>query len=736
MIGRPSRARVAAILGYGGAALAACVEAVLAMRLWRADLRVPFSYRGDSVFFSMMVKSVVDNGWYLTNPQLGAPGVLALHDFPQADAIHLLIIKALSAFSSNWALLFNVYFLLGFPLITLSALAVLRHFRVAPAPAFAVSLLYAFLPSRLQIGELHFYLSVFFQVPLAILLALWVAGDDPPLFDAGERPWPPRFALRRRRSVVAIAIALLVSGTGVYYAFFAGALILAAAAWSALERRSSRHAFAGVALTAVILLGLAVQSIPTVLYRRAMGPNPRVAVRPVGEAETYALKVAPLLLPAAEHRIRALAELGARYERATGTVAEVTATSLGFVGGAGFLILIGLLFRRRQPADGPSDERRPLFSALARLNLAALLLATTGGFGALFALLVSPQIRTYARMHVYIAFLALFCVALLLDRLWQTRRRVAALATAAVAFLGLADQITPRAVPPYARRASEFRADAAFVHGLEARLPPGAQIFQLPYLLFPEAGGLPGTKLMDYDPLRPYLHSHSLRWSYPAMFGRVGDAWTSAVADQPAPELIRTLSDAGFAGILVDRNGYPDDGAAIVASLGAALDGAAPIASGRLVFFDFGDTNAQALAGRPAAERERRRREALDRPVVLWVDGFFPPEHSPEGPFRWCSGDCWLELVNPAGHEARVSLSMRLSTPQPPASLRVRSDVWTEAITIGQGGTEVTRTLNVAPGRHPIHFQCDGAPAISPKDPRHLVIRVDDANLRPADDSP
>src|SRR5437762_6598323 len=145
--------------------------------------------------------------------------------------------------------------MLCFQLIELSALVVLRDCRVSPGPAFAVSLLYAFLPSRLLIGELHFFLSVFFQVPLAILLALWVAGDDPPLFEAGERPWPPRLALRRRRSVGAVAIALLVSGTGVYYAFFAGALILAAGAWSAVERRSSRHAAAGVAVVAVILAG-------------------------------------------------------------------------------------------------------------------------------------------------------------------------------------------------------------------------------------------------------------------------------------------------------------------------------------------------------------------------------------------------------------------------------------------------------------------------------------------------
>ena len=158
MIARPGRERTAALLLYGGVALAACVEAVLVLRLWRADLRVPFNYRGDSVFFAMMVKAVIDHGWYLTNAQLGAPGVLTLHDFPQADGIHLLLIKLLSWFSADWALLFNIYYLLGFPLIALSAFAVLRHFRIAAAPAFVASLLYAFLPSRLMVGELHFYL--------------------------------------------------------------------------------------------------------------------------------------------------------------------------------------------------------------------------------------------------------------------------------------------------------------------------------------------------------------------------------------------------------------------------------------------------------------------------------------------------------------------------------------------------------------------------------------------------
>ena len=734
MIARLGRGRAAATFAYGGVALAACAEAVLALRLWRADLRVPFNYRGDSVFFSMMVKAVIDHGWYLTNPQLGAPGQLALHDFPQADGIHLLLIKLLSWFTSDWALLLNVYYLLGFPLIALSAFAVLRHFRVAPGPAFVASLLYAFLPSRLMTGEAHLYLVDFYQVPLAILLALWVAGDDPPLFapGAGAGAWRPRFALRRGRSIAAIAIALLISGTGVYYAFFAGVLILFSGGWSAVERRSPRHALAAFAIIAVVLAGLTAQSIPTLLYHRAMGPNPAAATRPVGEAEAYGLRIAPMLLPVRHHRIAALAAVSHRYEQATGIQGEVASTNLGAVGAVGFLILLGMLVRRERTAGG---DREPLFSSLARLNLAAVLLATTGGFGALFALLVSPQIRTYARMHVYIAFFALFCVALLLDRLWRTRHRAGVVLTVAIGFAGLFDQSTLAMVPPYAQRARAYRADAAFVQSLEAQLPTGAQIFQLPYLRFPESGGLPGTKLMDYDPLRPYLHARALRWSYPTMFGRPGDAWTNAVADQPVPDLVRTLSDVGFDGILVDRDGYVDDGAAIVAALRAELGAdSGARATDRQVFFDLRAANEKAFAGAAPGERERRRQEALNRPLLRWPGGFFPPEHDPGTTFRWCAGDCAIEIDNPAGHDARVIVSMRVSAAQAPASLRVTGDLWEDVIALLPGGTPISRALRVPGGRHWIRLRSDSAPAIAPRDPRRLVFRVDDARLRPADD--
>src|SRR5690242_20382529 len=105
---------------YAVAAAVSLAAAVLFLHLWKADLRVPFDYGGDALSFELVVKSVVDHGWYLSNPDVGAPFGLEMHDFPFADSLHLVVIKVMSWFSHDWALLFNLYFLLGFPLITVS----------------------------------------------------------------------------------------------------------------------------------------------------------------------------------------------------------------------------------------------------------------------------------------------------------------------------------------------------------------------------------------------------------------------------------------------------------------------------------------------------------------------------------------------------------------------------------------------------------------------------------------
>jgi phosphoglycerol transferase len=508
------------------------------------------------------IKAIVDNGWCLTVPQLGAPSVLRLHDFPpQFDSLHLLVIRLMSVFIHDWALIFNLYFLLGFPLIAVSSVAVFRHFGVSRWSAIAASVLYAFLPSRLIKGQAHLFLDTFFQVPFAILLMLWVCGDLP--------------ALRSRRSLVGLLVALLLGATGLYYAFFSACLLLLAGSWAAIVRRSPRNFLAGVTLAAVIGLTVGAQDIPTALYRSMNGVNIEVANRLPGESEVYGLRIAQLLLPISGHRVPYLRNLEDRYKASAPMPGEYLSTSLGIVASLGFLVLLGtsLLGFARTAESLDSNVWRPL----ASLNLSAVLLGTIGGFGSLFALLVSPQIRTYCRLNVFIAFMALFAVVLLVDRLRRSRPLLADAVAGAALIVGILDQTTHVHRDP--STAIRYASDGELVSQIEHDVPAGAMIYELPFGTFPES-------LDDYVLVRPYLHSHLLRWSYPAMRGREGGRWAHDTAALDPAGLLSVVRQSGFAGILIDRDIYRDRGAAIESRLVAML-GRPPRVSrdGNLAFF-------------------------------------------------------------------------------------------------------------------------------------------------------
>ena len=140
---------------------------------------------------------------------------------------------------------------------------------------------------------------------------------------------------------------------------------------------------------------------------------------------------------------------------------------------------------------------------------------------------MTPEIRAYARLRVFVGFFALCVVALLLDQQGRREGRRASLGAILpplVLFFGLLDQVTPLAVRPYREIRAQYAADAEFVRHIEAKVPERAMIFELPYQTLPEAGPGASWREVRYEPLRPYFHSGRLRSSYPAMLGRTADA--------------------------------------------------------------------------------------------------------------------------------------------------------------------------------------------------------------------
>ncbi len=555
--------------------------------LWRGSLWLPISYdMGDTMLIQTWCKSVVDHGWYLHNPNLGAPHGQFMEDFPQADSLNYLIVKFFGLFSHHPGLVINLFSLSTYVLTTWSALAVMRHFRIAYPPALAAALLYSLLPYHFARLNGHHFLACYQVVPLSVMLALWLY--------LGRLPWPSRKAADDGGSTgnkydnedqaaagspllrwsVAIVVCLMQGSAGVYYAFFAEYFLLVGGLAASLQQKKLQPLLAGGVLFMVTLGAFVGNMAPSLVYWKEHGKNPTVASRVPKETEVYGFKMAALMLPIPGHRATFLANLRQRYEEETAIRSESTWSAQGLVANVGFVVLLGLLLYRK-----PASR---LLEALSVFNVFGILFATIGGFGMLFSLLISPQIRSQNRISVFLSFFSLCCVAILLQALWSrvatTRRRQHLVngLLIAIVFVAMWDQHPRGYRPDYVRIKNDWARDANFVAQVEAAVPAGSMIYQVPYALFPEAPMV--HQHHSYAGIRFYLHSNCLRWSAGTMHGREGDQWNQKVAALPLQEQLQTVAEAGFKGIQVARRGYVDGGKEIEQQLREQL-GVEPIVS-------------------------------------------------------------------------------------------------------------------------------------------------------------
>ncbi len=563
---------------YGGAAALSLAFGVWALGLWRANLGVPLYYlhHEDAFWSNMLVKGIVDNGWYLHNPYLGAPGEFFHQDFPMPENLHFLVIRTLALFSSTPGVVMNGFFLLTFPLITVSALFVFRAFGISNFAGVPASILYALLPGHFMRGENHLLLSAYYLVPLMTMVCLWVCSGR-----------VRRIRLGCPEAAISVAVCALMGGGGVYYAFFGCFFLIVSAVIAFSRTRCSRTLLAPVLLIGILTGSQIANLAPSLIYFYTEGYNPEAVIRDGTDGEMYSLRIAQLILPVTDHRVPFFARVKAAYNSVLGFrwYNESDSASLGLVGACGFLALLGAIFWI------PAIQRASLFADLVLLNAAAVLLGTASGFGSLLALLAIHRIRTYNRISMYIAFFALYAVALVVDRVWRVcagrvwrqAACIGLLATLLVA--GALDQTIPQFIPDYPKLNDEFASDAAIVKQIEAEEPKGAMIFELPYVAFPE--GRPVYQMAESDLFRGYLHSHTLHWSYGATKGRPVARWQKSVADKPPSDFVQALASRGFDGIYIARDGYPDHAAKIEMELSAVLK-AKPLISrnGAISFFD------------------------------------------------------------------------------------------------------------------------------------------------------
>lgn len=574
----PARSLLESTLPYL-IAVALCILILASLfHPWKSNLRIPLGADGDAYFYQMVTKNFVEGGHYYVNPWLGAPGQQELYDFPQPDWIHLMVWAVLRLFTHSYGLVLNTFYFLTYPLSALTACYAFRRFGISGGCAVMGAVVFAFLPFHVLRGEYHLFFSICYVVPLACLAAVWVATGNPLFAFEVPSDRPSRTPVTTD-GVIALLSCVLIAWDNPYNAFFAATLLLIAGLLGTFRFGYGKAWFSATILCAVLTTALVVELLPNFLYFRSHGRTTAAQRVPV-ESETYALTIIQLLAPIYGHRVPILSQGREFYDSHALLVNENKTASIGATGAIGFLISLASLFMRRCSAT--------LYS-LGILNLWAVLLGTMGGFGAIFAFLVSPQIRSYNRISGFIGFFSIAAFAWALDRGLRSRSRKPGLLgwviiPGLLLVAGILDEVPRHFIPSRSVIEHHFDEQEAFITQIEKAVSPGSMILQLPYMSFPEHW--PINRMTDYDPLAGYLHSRSLRWSYGAVKGRDIDHWLGSVSAQPTDQLVASIKAAGFSGIYIDRFGYSENAATLETQLKALLK-SEPItdSTGRYLFF-------------------------------------------------------------------------------------------------------------------------------------------------------
>ena len=519
----------------------------------------PLFYAYDGVFSLGIVKGILENHSIWLNPHLGFPNGYIGYDFPMTESFHFLLIMLLgSVFGHDPIIITNLFYLLSFVLAVWSSLWVLRYYKLSYPLALAGAIVFTFLPYHFYRSTMHLFLSSYFTIPLwcAVITTIYQTG---------------RIKLHSNNILNILFILLLsyvLSSTGIYYTFFGCFFLICVAiiAWS--ERRTSA-AIISLAFIALAVCFILLQLAPSVLYHAQHGANPLAAVRSPVQTEIYGLRIAHLLLPAEYNRISFLANISNRYNQIfVSGLNESIYSHLGLISSCGFILLLLMIFI---PRKFPDNAQLKLIS---KLNLLAVLFATTSGFAVLFSFFVTDMIRSVNRISVFIAFFAIFMVLYLLQSaIYKHKMKpiVSWLIALIVIYAAAADQIDPHAFDNRGA-INAMVSDRQFATNIEKILPNGSAVFQLPYMDFPEPQIFPGT-MGTYEPMSLYLYSQDLYWSYGATRGRAIDNWDKATAELPTKAMLVKLKSAGYNGLVVDLNGYSDKGQRLVQELNIELGG-------------------------------------------------------------------------------------------------------------------------------------------------------------------
>jgi len=462
---------------------------------------------------------------------------------------------------------YNLGLLIGHLLAAATFYLVARASSCTVSWAFVSALAFGLAPYLFAQSPHHITCQYAWHVPLFLLVWRWCATDS-------------GLTLASPHLKAALAIAVITGVQNPYYTNVFCQLTLLGGAIVAWRMRSWAPLTGALAVIAAAACAFAMMNIDTWTYRAAHTANPGALLREYKWLDIYGFKLVDLFIPPVAHRGQSFAAFGLAHRQASPLLDE-GAAYLGLIGIAALLWLVATAVRNAV------EQRTSAVPLEAWQVLWIVIMFNTGGLNAIVGSFTGfTMFRTACRYSIVILAIVLLYAARRLSDWQRTATEhtppdmlqiVTRTAVAGLCLLTLWDQV-PRAPTPDERAliARQVQADREFVGTMEAALPSGAMVFQLPVMDFPEAP-LPGVP--SYDHFRPYLYSKDLRYSFGAIKGRERDRWQrevqellvrGATVDQQAQKIrfdvenvrraVDKVKELGFSALYVNRNGFPDRG--------------------------------------------------------------------------------------------------------------------------------------------------------------------------------
>ena len=487
----------------------------------------------DSHVIPMLWKSI---------PELGAPNGANWNDYPTTEEFPIY-------FQGLLGKAFGMFLGLNLSLLLSHLLAAGVFYLIARLSdcdrkwSFVGALAFGLAPYIFAQSPHHFTVASVWHVPLFIPVWRWVSTGE------GVALWSKRFW-------IAAGIAFLAGTQNVYYTNIFCQLTLLGGLVVFFRTRSAAPLLTSLGIIAAAALAFGLMNLDTWTYRLVHGPNAGAVVREYKWLEIYGLKIVDLIIPPITHRSDLLARFA--FQHRADAPLQDEGSYLGILG----IFSLGLLtFTAAAAVIRKRFEEIPPETWQVSWILAMF---TTGGLNAIIGAFGFTMFRTGCRYSVVILAIVLLFAARRMASL-PLRSGLASLLAILAAAVVLWDQV-PR--PPDIKEtqgiAFQIESDQEIVEKMEAALPPGAMVFQIPIMEFPES---PAPGLSPYDHLRPYLFSNRLRYSFGSMKGREDTQWQRDLTNLSLADAVAKLRGMGFRAILINRNGFPDKAKGFLQSL-------------------------------------------------------------------------------------------------------------------------------------------------------------------------